>query len=151
MQFCFLKGICQREVSQFYSYIGQEKEDIVRDISSFFAEQIAPKFPLDDYVMDVVRHWKDRVSLVDMNPFGVTTDSLLFDWEEAILTRDGDGSVPAEFRFISQESGIRSNPLRHFSQPLDFVDLASGQDAHKLISLLNLRTPDDDDDEDLSD
>lgn len=139
---CFIRnkrlvGISQREVSQFYPFVGKDKEDIVRDIGSFFAEQVLPKFPLDDYVMDVVRHCKDKVSLVDINPYGVTTDSLLFDWSEEVLLQGGD--VP-EFRFISEESGIRSNPLRRYCFPEDIVDLTSGEDPFKLIDLLRLQT-----------
>ena len=59
-------GISQRDCSHFYPYMLKEKEDIVRDISSFFREQIKDKFPLDSYVLDVVRRWKDKVTLIDV-------------------------------------------------------------------------------------
>jgi hypothetical protein len=35
-----------------------------------------------DYVFDVVRFRKDKVKLVDFNPFGKTTDPILFDWSD---------------------------------------------------------------------
>lgn len=78
-------GICQRDESQFYEYIESEKDDVVRDIMSFYKEQVFSKFPLDNYVLDVVRYRKDKVVLVDVNPYGNTTDSLLFDWNEDLL------------------------------------------------------------------
>lgn len=90
----FCKGISQRDDSIFCAHIEIEKEDIVHDIISFFKEQIAPKFPLDNYVMDVVRQRKDKIVLVDINPYGITTDSLLFDWNEDLL-RISDNSKAA--------------------------------------------------------
>ncbi len=78
-------GISQRDDTQFSPFIEKEKEDIVRDIVSFFKEQIRPKFHLDNYVMDVFRQRKDKIVLIDFNPYGVITDSLLFDWNEDLL------------------------------------------------------------------
>jgi hypothetical protein len=85
-----ITGISQRDCSHFYPYMLKEKDDIVRDIASFFREQICDKFPLDSYVLDVVRRWKDRVNLIDVNPFGLTTDSILFDWNEPLLTESSE-------------------------------------------------------------
>ena len=163
-------AISQRDDSQFYSQIGEQKDDIVRDIVSFFNEQIAQKFPLDNCnsitfltsnrtvlftkifflpdVADVVRHRKDRVSLVDFNPYGPTTDSLLFDWDQEPLRPTGrpcsvetDRSRP-EFRYITEDSGIRMNPLRSYCVPEDFLHLTTGQDPYKMLDLLNLRRSD---------
>ena len=46
--------------------------------------------------MDVVRPRKDEVILVDFNPWGDTTDSLMFSWQE--LTTDITHSDRVEFR-----------------------------------------------------
>ena len=54
------------------------------------------KFALSRFVMDVVRPRKDHVVLVDFNPWGETTDSLMFSWQE--LT-DLHHSGHVEFRF----------------------------------------------------
>ena len=35
--------------------------------------------------MDVFRERKDKIVLIDINPYGVTIDSLLFDWNEDLL------------------------------------------------------------------
>ena len=78
-------AISQRDDSQFYSFIGTNREDIITDITSFFKEQIRSKFPLENYVLDVFRSKKDSVKLIDFNPFGITTDAILFDWAEQPL------------------------------------------------------------------
>jgi len=153
---CFVKNknliaISQRDDSQFYSFIGTNREDIITDITSFFKEQIWSKFPLENYVLDVFRSKKDSVKLIDFNPFGITTDAILFDWAEqplaetTELTTEWDGTP--EFRFINVDSGIQANPLRRYGIPEDVVHLASGQDPYKLIDLLNLRSRNNLDDE----
>ena len=83
---CLAVAISQRDDSQFHPFIGPNKEDIIKDITSFYKEQILPKFPLDSYVMDVYRSKKDSVYLIDFNPYGITTDAILFDWNEEPLT-----------------------------------------------------------------
>lgn len=80
------KAISQRDNTQFYPFIGTNREDIIKDITSFYKEQIQSKFPLDNYVVDVFRSKKDSVKLIDFNPFGITTDAILFDWNEEPLT-----------------------------------------------------------------
>ncbi|XP_046639568.1 cell division cycle protein 123 homolog [Daphnia pulicaria] len=151
---CFVQnknliGISQRDDTQFSPFIEKEKEDIVRDIVSFFKEQIRPKFHLDNYVMDVFRQRKDKIVLIDFNPYGVITDSLLFDWNEDLLqisdasetTSPSDcASATPDFRFIPEESGIRSNPLRRYCVPEDIAHLTSGEDPFKLMDLLKLRS-----------
>ena len=54
------------------------------------------KFALPRFVIDVVRPRKDDVVLVDFNPWGETTDSLMFSWQELA---DCPHSDHMEFRF----------------------------------------------------
>jgi D123 len=84
---CFVRekqliGICQRDNSSHYDHIAKEATSIQSDISSFYAEYIAQTFPLSSYTFDVVRWRKDRVKLVDFNPFGEVTDGIFFNWDE---------------------------------------------------------------------
>lgn len=90
---CFVRdkelvGISQRDVSQSYSCIGGDHNNIRSDIISFWRENIENRFPLQNYVFDVYRPAKDRVLLLDFNPFGETTDSLLFSWSEMRQSED---------------------------------------------------------------
>jgi len=41
-------------------------------------------------VIDVYRPNRGRILLIDINPFGQLTDSLLFDWDELNAIRDND-------------------------------------------------------------
>ncbi|XP_069950951.1 translation initiation factor eIF2 assembly protein [Cherax quadricarinatus] len=84
---CFVRnkelvGICQRDISQSYCCIGSDQANIRSDIISFWQENIENRFPLPNYVIDVYRPAKDCVILLDFNPFGETTDGLLFSWPE---------------------------------------------------------------------
>ena len=85
---CFVKdgrlvAACQRDTASHYSHMAREEESIRRDLVTFFREQIRDKFPLSSYVFDVTRPGKDRVILMDFNPFGNPTDTLLFEsWED---------------------------------------------------------------------
>lgn len=45
-----------------------------------------------------------------------------------------------DFRFIAEESGIRTNPLRRYCLPEDIAHLTSGEDPYKLMDLLKLRS-----------
>jgi hypothetical protein len=129
-----LKAFCQRDVSNYYGHIAAQQESIKQDIISFFGEHIKDKFPSQDFVFDVIRSKKDKVILVDFNPFGETTESLFFSWEEL-----RDNALEMEFRFATDSSGVQPHPYRHYSIPRDFVDLSTGTDPNKLIDFINLR------------
>ena len=78
-----LVGACQRDTASHYSHMAREEDSVRRDLVTFYREQIRDKFPLSNYVFDVTRPGKDRVILVDFNPFGNPTDTLLFEsWED---------------------------------------------------------------------
>lgn len=157
---CFVKNhrlfaVCQRDNTQHYKHIDDEKESIQRDIKSFYDEYILCKLNdlcgknsciklsyQSNFVFDVIRKRKDLVRLVDFNPFGSTTDSLLFEWEE-LHNMDKDINVEDsnnfQFRFIKNDAGIQPSGLRHYSIPSDFVDLSTGSDPHKLVDFLQLQ------------
>ena len=135
----------QRDGTNHYAHIAAERRSIVGDITSFFEEFVAaaPGLSLQDFVMDVVRFGKDRVKLVDLNPFGEgVTDPVLFTWDElsgtvSALSGVEDGEV--QFRFVETDAGIQPSGLRQFSLPKDFVDLSTGSDPEKLIDFLKLQ------------
>ncbi|XP_018025059.1 cell division cycle protein 123 homolog [Hyalella azteca] len=78
-----LMGVCPRDVSQYYPCLGLERSSILADISSFWRENIDNRFPLKNYVFDVVRKSKDEVLLLDFSPLHEgRTRGLLFEWHE---------------------------------------------------------------------
>lgn len=152
---CFVKdsvliGISQRDYTHYYYHIEEQEPNIVQDIMSFFHERIKSKFASASYVFDVYRKSKDVVKLLDFNPFGAHTDSLLFEWEELeSLKPDGPSKVQLPiFRYMRENRGVQPSPYRHYALPRDVVDLCAGEDAHKLIDLMKLKRGEDSTDED---
>ncbi|XP_023617727.1 cell division cycle protein 123 homolog isoform X3 [Myotis lucifugus] len=157
---CFVKenkliAISQRDYTQYYDHISKQKEEICRCIQGFFKKHIQYKFLDEDFVFDIYRDSRGKVWLIDFNPFGEVTDSLLFTWEELISERNlkGDFSEgdaleqdsPA-FRCTNSEATVQPSPYLSYRLPKDFVDLSTGEDAHKLIDFLKLKRNQQEDD-----
>jgi len=137
---CWVSGgqmvaVCQRDTSNYYPHLAREEVSIRQDLASFFMEHIKDKFTLGKYVVDVTRPRKDKVVLVDFNPWSETTDSLLFSWEELEEMSEEDTCL----RYIQESGGVMPHPYRHYSLPRDMVDLASGTDPYKLMDFLKIK------------
>ncbi|XP_028603131.1 translation initiation factor eIF2 assembly protein isoform X4 [Podarcis muralis] len=158
---CFVKenkliGISQRDYTQYYEHISKQKEEICRLTQEFFKKHIQYKFFDEDFVFDIYRDSMGRVWLIDFNPFGEVTDSLLFMWEEL---RSGNGLKDDEseggtmeqdypsFRCTNSSLTVQPSPYLSYRLPKDFVDLSTGEDVHKLIDLLKLKRNQQDDEE----
>ncbi|CAI9729617.1 division cycle 123 homolog [Octopus vulgaris] len=153
---CFVKNgallaICQRHDSEYYGFIEQNLESIKTDITTFFKQRIASQFVLKEYVFDVYRKRQGKIVLLDFNPFGPVTDSLMFDWSELLSdhpfqksSTDVEGSEDVQqlpvFRYIREsESAMKPNPYAYYALPKDFVDLSLGTDPYKLVDFLKLQ------------
>nr|XP_057933354.1 cell division cycle protein 123 homolog [Doryrhamphus excisus] len=142
---CFVKenkliAISQRDYTQYYPHILKQEESIVHAIEDFFNRRIQYNFLDEDFVLDVYRDSQGRVWLIDLNPFGEVTDSLLFSWEE--LTSGGEITQQQEgpiFRYTTSEVTVQPSPCLSYRIPRDFVDLSTGEDAYKLIDFLKLK------------
>ncbi|PKK75524.1 D123-domain-containing protein [Rhizophagus irregularis] len=127
---CFVKeeelvAISQRDVN-YYSFLNDIKEELETKIIQFFETHVQNKFFNRDYVFDVyVTRNRERVWLIDFNPFGPMTDGLMYTWEE-ILTATG----PPSFRLITSQteaSQSRSRPFAVNRYPREIFDLSQGQ------------------------
>uniref|UniRef100_A0A8D0L9X1 Translation initiation factor eIF2 assembly protein n=1 Tax=Sphenodon punctatus TaxID=8508 RepID=A0A8D0L9X1_SPHPU len=150
---CFVKenkliGISQRDYTQYYEHISKQKEKICRCIQEFFKKHIQYKFFNEDFVFDVYRDSMGRVWLIDFNPFGEVTDSLLFTWEELITGNNlkddhSDGEAMEQdypaFRCTNSQVTVQPSPYLSYRLPKDFVDLSTGEDVHKLVDFLKLK------------
>ncbi|XP_068162897.1 translation initiation factor eIF2 assembly protein [Antennarius striatus] len=153
---CFVKeneliAISQRDYTQYYPHILKQEEQICQAIQEFYTLHIQYNFLDEDFVFDVYRDSLGRVWLIDLNPFGEVTDSLLFSWEELTtgeITRHQEG--PA-FRYATSDMTLQPSPCLSYRIPRDFVDLSTGEDAYKLIDFLKLtksRQEDEEEEED---
>uniref|UniRef100_A0A8C6YS83 Translation initiation factor eIF2 assembly protein n=1 Tax=Nothoprocta perdicaria TaxID=30464 RepID=A0A8C6YS83_NOTPE len=151
---CFVKenkliGISQRDYTQYYDHISKQHEEICRSIQEFFKRNIQYKFLDED-----CKYLKGRVWLVDFNPFGEVTDSLLFTWEElmsgnSLKGEQGEGEATEQdcpvFRCTNSKVTVQPSPYLSYRLPKDFVDLSTGEDVHKLIDFLKLKRNQQDD------
>ncbi|XP_074874033.1 translation initiation factor eIF2 assembly protein isoform X2 [Carettochelys insculpta] len=96
-----------------------------------------------------------KVWLIDFNPFGEVTDSLLFTWEELTSGKNlkgdhGEGEAMEQdypaFRCTNSEVTVQPSPYLSYRLPKDFVDLSTGEDVHKLVDFLKLKRNQQDDD-----
>eukprot|EP01031_Cornospumella_fuschlensis_P040993 gene40993-50003_t len=89
-----LVGVCQRNCHTFFPFLPAEADAYARQISDFFHNEIREKSLLDSFVMDLYIDQKQRLWLLDVNPFGEPTCSLLFDWAELLQHADAPSSSP---------------------------------------------------------
>jgi len=97
-----------RAISQYYDVcffpeLIQDKENIIKRIQYYF-ETIKDKIPMEHCILDLLV-LKDRIKIVELNPYGSCTGSAMFSWKtEAKLLREGlpDGSF--EFRITTAPS-----------------------------------------------
>lgn len=145
-----IQGICQRDVSQYYKHIDNDKYDIQKDIKSLFTETIKKRFSPDNCkfykmatrkttnrfgsvltifvlldIFDVIRYKKDKVKIVDFGPLTEEAiKSSLFTYEElhSELVRQKEG----ELRFISEDMGIQPKLTNHVCVPKEINEFFQG-------------------------
>jgi hypothetical protein len=71
-------------MSTYYDFLQNEMEDLEDLMVGFWETHVRPTFALDKYSVDLYVDKKRRVWVVDFNPFGDPSTSLLFDWEELL-------------------------------------------------------------------
>lgn len=105
-------------------------EDMLRSrIQAFFDDKLRDTFPDRNFVFDVyVPPPHERVWLIDINPWAIRTDPLLFSWME-ILTMKEPAPIEEEFVRLSLKSddgNLGEDHQGHSSQAGD--DSASEQE-----------------------
>uniref|UniRef100_A0AAQ5YHK3 Translation initiation factor eIF2 assembly protein n=1 Tax=Amphiprion ocellaris TaxID=80972 RepID=A0AAQ5YHK3_AMPOC len=142
---CFVKenkliAISQRDYTQYYQHILKQEPQICQAIQEFFSQHIQYNFLDEDFVFDVYRDSQGRVWLIDLNPFGEVTDSLLFSWDELTSGEEiAQGQEGPAFRYTTSEVTVQPSPCLSYRIPRDFVDLSTGEDAYKLIDFLKVK------------
>lgn len=128
---CFIKdfgivGICQKDVSTFYSFLQGEVYRIHEIIANFYDLNIKDSLLKASVTMDVYVDKQDRVWVVGFSPFGDVskTDALLFTWTE-LLARSADTlerNATEIFRVLITESSVmpRDSTVGASRGPSDF-------------------------------
>lgn len=144
---CFVKnnrliGITQRHIATHFDYLVNNKIKISDRIINFFNSKIKGKFGDTTYIFDVYNNPNDRIYLIDFNPFGEITDSMLFTWDElnSIDATNVDCSHGEDFfRIVTESNNIQPSPFMQYAMPRDIVDLSSGEDVSKMLDFLKVR------------
>ena len=152
---CFVQNnivvaISQRHLGVHFPHLSAQEETICSDILHFFHTYIEGKFADADFTFDVWLKSRENIVLLDFNPFGPVTDSLLFSWNELMSLSPYDPSTPCGFRCVL-EKDIQPDPYRWYAMPQDFVHLSTGEDPAKFIDLLNVKVQDGNEEESDSD
>ncbi|XP_023057224.1 cell division cycle protein 123 homolog, partial [Piliocolobus tephrosceles] len=131
---------------------GQQHESLSQNKNTFLSQKTEYRLFVFVFSLSLLQ---GKVWLIDFNPFGEVTDSLLFTWEELISENNLNGDfseVDAQeqdspaFRCTNSEVTVQPSPYLSYRLPKDFVDLSTGEDAHKLIDFLKLKRNQQEDD-----
>jgi hypothetical protein len=125
----FVVGVCQRECSAYYDFLTRESDTLCDPIVNFYLEKVkgvGPQF--DACVLDVYVDKQKRVWLIDVNPFGVPTNPLLFEWVELqeASAEESACDLCCEFRVVESESLVMPNQHSAAAGPVDAVSIAQG-------------------------
>ncbi|GAB7354778.1 hypothetical protein MBLNU459_g5176t1 [Dothideomycetes sp. NU459] len=136
---CFVRNrkliaLCQRDLNHFDFLFNMQ--DRLRDlIQDFFHDKLKSTFPDPDFVFDVyVPPPHNKVWLIDVNPWAIRTDPLLFSWLE-LLTLPEPPDTPLEETV--------SLPIRLLAQ----IDLTNASSHVPNLDLQNLSDDDESEEE----
>ena len=114
---CFVRqrtllSMCQRDLNH-YAFLPGLVPVLQSRIQEFFDYSLQDTFPDANFVFDVyIPAPHDRVWLIDINPWAVRTDPLLFSWLEILQMRGSDHNdgfredIHSEDRYNSQELNV---------------------------------------------
>ncbi|KNC75615.1 hypothetical protein SARC_11863, partial [Sphaeroforma arctica JP610] len=125
---CFVRdneliGISQRHHDMFFETLLPIQAELKARIETFYADNILLKFPDPSYVFDVYLGPR-TVRLIDFNPFGPLTDSLMFDWQE-LSDPHRETQDSTELRIIMAPKGVRQSTLSYARVPREIVDMSA--------------------------
>ncbi len=146
---CFL-GICQRECTTFFNHLLSSIDDLTDKIENFYDKEIQGKLPLSNCkcfkfwscsfiklfsfvpldVIDIYIDKKERIWIIDVNPFGEPTSALLFEWHELLAIEELDVRiVESEGEKLSSALGMKRGPVDVHLAPdfHNFLDICKRQ------------------------
>ncbi|VFQ59450.1 unnamed protein product [Cuscuta campestris] len=134
---CFVKnhalvGVSQREITTFYPSLLEDKNVLKAAIQTFFLSNLKGKFESERYTFDVYVA-RDRIRLLDFNPWGAFTLPLLFTWGEL---EDEIGGDEFQFRIVENRLGVR--PGLKTAVPQDYTDTSLGSGWDEFMRKANV-------------
>ncbi|ESN97883.1 hypothetical protein HELRODRAFT_85046 [Helobdella robusta] len=139
---CFVRNNCliaisQRNVQQFFPEIIEKSHKIKSLIIDFINSEIKNKFFVENFTLDVFLT-DHIVKLLDFNPYGHMSHSLLYTYEELDKVNIlNDRNIL--FRYITSQKDVKANLHIWDAYPEDFLHLHGGLDINKFIDFMNLK------------
>lgn len=141
---CFVRNrkllcICQRDLNH-YSFLPPMIPTLLDLIQAFFDDKLKTTFPDPNFVFDVYvpqPKEKGRVWLIDINPWAIRTDPLLFSWMEILTMPEPDVPDTKDLENAFLRVYIENGPSPHTSEH---------DPEHKGVT--NYETSEDEDDDD---
>lgn len=157
-----LVAISQRDHTQHYPYLFQDRYRLRDDILEFFYQYILNIFnsgQSPDYVFDCYIDSSRNVWVVDFNVWGTRTDALLYQWKELVKLKkkfeediapntpveskqddDDDNSYNEEQELLPEirlvtDDNVHHDPLASYRAPIDTVDLAGGESFSAFMAM----------------
>ncbi|KAI8346313.1 D123-domain-containing protein [Mortierella sp. GBAus27b] len=126
---CFVRdnqlvGISQRDMT-YYDFLKDLQDELEDKIVDFYETKIQGRFPDHDYTFDVyITRNRERIYVIDFNPFAQKTDALLFEWEELLSAQE---CLP--LRLLTSEAAGQHmrQPFSFNRYPSDITELSNGQ------------------------
>eukprot|EP01126_Amoeba_proteus_P004546 TRINITY_DN1150_c0_g2_i25.p1 TRINITY_DN1150_c0_g2~~TRINITY_DN1150_c0_g2_i25.p1 ORF type:complete len:388 (+),score=75.48 TRINITY_DN1150_c0_g2_i25:120-1166(+) len=128
-----LVGISQRYPNKMYPFLVEDRDRIVKLISSFFRHHVNGKFLENDYVMDIFISENDVVWIVDLNPLDDCHWGLFQEDDLEQLLKMEEPS----YRVVDEESGLVVNEKFASRLPWDLKQLNSTGELSSLLGNLN--------------
>ncbi|KAF2672255.1 cell cycle control protein Cdc123 [Microthyrium microscopicum] len=119
---CFVRNkkliaICQRDLNHF-GFLFQLQSDFKEKIQKFFDTKLRDSFPDDCFTFDVyLPPPHQRVWLIDINPWAMRTDPLLFSWLELLTMEDeSTNTAPGSELEEADFSGSEEEDVEEFDR-----------------------------------
>jgi len=160
-----LIAISQRHSDSYFPALAEDgihKQQLVKTLQAFFSNDIRPRFRSNSYAFDVYVDG-DRALLLDFNPWGIVTDSLLFTWNELniMMPKTAEAAIATsrkplpELRVITDAavrpvdpfSGLHGVPLEYHRLAMDLGE-GGKQPVEALLELMQNQTLSDDEEMD---
>lgn len=125
---CFVRdghllAVSQRHDDMYFDYLRDAQAAAVALIKRFLADKVRPRWSLSSYVVDVYVDQKNRVWIVDFNPWSPrVVSSVLFTWDEL---HSWPASGEPHVRVIAEQGQIRPRQGHENRAPIDVVELAT--------------------------
>lgn len=125
-----LIGICQRNCTTHFPFLAADMPRITKTLTQFFTSSVHSRALLPSYTMDVYLDQKNRVWIIDFNPWGAPTCPLLFSWEEfSTLSEMQARVVESEDEVLRSAMGMQRGPVDvHLSEDFPrFMEICKSQ------------------------